>query len=89
MGGFKDSSGGEFGIIFHKKFLSGLVSGWGSAFLRVSAEDVIHNFVFVSSVVTRNVHILPDGTIDISSEWVRIVLKSNGLSEAQKSCHSD
>ena len=65
------------------------MSRWGSTLLRVSAEDVIHNFVLVGAVVSRNVHILPENWINISAEWVRIVMESDSLSVAQKCCKSN
>merc|ERR1719329_655129 len=45
--------------------------------------DVIHDFIFVGSIVTRDVHVFTGVFIDVSAEWIRIVLngKLDGVTE--------
>ena len=61
VGGFQNSSGGEFGIVFHEEFLACLVTRWGSSLLGESGEDVVHDFIFVGAVVARSFSVLPSG----------------------------
>ena len=85
MKSFEDSSRGKFGIILHEELLSSLVSRWGSSLDGELSVDVIHNLVLVGSVVTRDVHVLPGGLINVSSFWVGVVSKLNSFSGAKES----
>jgi hypothetical protein len=91
VSGLKGGTGSDFSIILHEELLTGLVSRWGSTFFGVMAIDVIHDFIFVGSIVTRDVHVFPGVFIDVSAEWIRIVLngKLDGANRAEKCYYSN
>ena len=91
MGRFENGTGGELGIILHEEFLASLVSGWSSSFLAESGEDVVHNFIFVGSVIARNVHIFPGGLVNVSAFLVGIVKsgKLKGVNTNKECCDSE
>ena len=66
-----------FGSLHPSSSALASVSGWGSSFLGVSGEDVVHDLVFIGTVVTWDLHVLPDGLINVSTEWVGVVHSSN------------
>ena len=81
VSGLKDGSRSDFGVILHKEFLSSLVAGWGSSLLGESRENVIHNFIFISSVVSRKFLIFPSfGAWDVLTIWVRVISDFNSSS---------
>lgn len=88
MGGLKSLSGGELGIILHEEFLTSLVSGGGKSLAGELGVDVIEDLILVSSVVSRDVHILVDGLVNVSSEWVRVVGKFDGAGGSEESGNS-
>lgn len=83
VGGLEDGTSGELSLILHEKLLAGLVSGWGKSFLGVFREDVVHNLILISSVVSGDVHFLPSSGIHVSSLWLGVILdsESNGGSK--------
>jgi hypothetical protein len=91
VSGLQNGTGSDFGIILHEELLTGLVSRWGSTFFSVMTVDVIHDFIFVGSIVTRDVHVFPGVFIDVSAEWIRIVLngKLDGANRAEKCYYSN
>jgi hypothetical protein len=85
VGSFENGTRGELGVILHQKLLTSLVAGWGFSFLGISGIDVIHDLIFVGTVVSGDSHVLPGGFVNVSTEWVGVVGDSNGLSSAEKS----
>ena len=83
VGGLEDGTSSELSLILHEKLLTGLVSGWGKSLLGVFREDVIHNLILISSVVSGDVHFLPSSGIHVSSLWLGVVSdsESNGGSK--------
>ena len=76
MGSLKNGTGGELSIILHEEFLSSLVAGWGSAFLRVVGVDRVHNLILISSVEAGDLLISPGlSSWDVSSEFLGFVLR--------------
>jgi hypothetical protein len=77
VGSFQNSSGGKFGIVFHEEFLACLVTRWGSSFSGESGEDVVHDFIFVGTVIARSFSVLPSGLSALSwgvlSLWWRMI----------------
>ena len=59
VGGFKDSTGGELGLILHEELLSSLVARWGLSLSGVLRENVVHNFIFIGAIESRFVSFLP------------------------------
>ena len=57
MGGLEDGTTGELSLILHEELLTGLVSRWGKSLLGVFGEDVVHDLILISTVITGNFHI--------------------------------
>merc|ERR1711934_1047529 len=84
MGGFEDGTSGNLSIVLHEELLTSFVSGWGESFLGEFGENIVHDLILVGTIVSRNVHFLPSGAIQVSSLWLRVVSDSNGNNSAEQ-----
>ena len=91
MGSLENGTWCDLGIVLHEELLAGLVSRWSSSFLWISGINIVHNLIFVGSIVSRDVHLLPGGLILISSLWIRIVMgwKLKSVGESKEGTNND
>ena len=89
MGGLEDGTTGELSLILHEELLTGLVSRWGKSLLGEFGEDVVHDLILISSVVSGDVHFLPSSGIHVSAFWLGVIFNSEGNGGTKQSSNGN